>query len=191
MLNGNRKTENCWFHGQNPARVHQEGLRLPGWTQGGDGHRPSVCDNRFPCRSHRPPGQPVPLRWRCGPGGGRLFCPQKHSVLPGLLVLGDPSIQGNIKSLRSLAETLQMAIDSGGRRAMIPIENKRGLGKSIVLQGFPGLRFVGIEEELPSSRQVHQNVPTIALGHHAFQDERPQCKGHVPGKQTLFVQRIG
>jgi ATP-dependent Lon protease len=50
---------------------------------------------------------------------------KKHSVLPGLLVLGDLSIQGNIKSLRSLAEPLQMAMDNGGRKAMIPIENKR------------------------------------------------------------------
>jgi len=48
-----------------------------------------------------------------------------HSVLPGLVILGDLSIQGNIKSLRSLAEPLQVAMDNGGRRALIPLENKR------------------------------------------------------------------
>ncbi len=44
---------------------------------------------------------------------------------PALLVLGDMSIQGNIKAVRSLTEPLQIAMDSGGKRALIPIENKR------------------------------------------------------------------
>jgi ATP-dependent Lon protease len=35
------------------------------------------------------------------------------------------SIQGNIKAVRSLSEPLQVAMDSGARRALIPIENKR------------------------------------------------------------------
>jgi ATP-dependent Lon protease len=42
---------------------------------------------------------------------------KKHSVLPGLLILGDLSIQGNIKSTRSLAEPLQVGMDNGARRA--------------------------------------------------------------------------
>ena len=46
-------------------------------------------------------------------------------VQPGLLVLGDMSIQGNIKPVRSLVEPLQMAMDNGAKRALIPIENKR------------------------------------------------------------------
>jgi ATP-dependent Lon protease len=50
---------------------------------------------------------------------------KKHSVLPGLLILGDLSIQGNIKSLRSLVEPLQVGMDNGARRALIPLENKR------------------------------------------------------------------
>ncbi|GIW89839.1 MAG: hypothetical protein KatS3mg109_0271 [Pirellulaceae bacterium] len=50
---------------------------------------------------------------------------KKHSVLPGLIVLGDLSIQGNIKALPSLAEPLQVAMDNGARRALIPLENKR------------------------------------------------------------------
>ena len=44
---------------------------------------------------------------------------------PALLVLGDLSIQGNVKPVRSLTEPLQVAMDNGGRRALIPIENKR------------------------------------------------------------------
>lgn len=43
----------------------------------------------------------------------------------GLLVLGDMSIQGNIKAVRSLVEPLQVAMDNGAKRALIPIENKR------------------------------------------------------------------
>jgi ATP-dependent Lon protease len=50
---------------------------------------------------------------------------KKQSVLAGLLILGDLSIQGNIKSLRSLVEPLQVAMDNGARRALVPLENKR------------------------------------------------------------------
>lgn len=50
---------------------------------------------------------------------------RKSSPQPGLLVLGDMSIQGNIKPVRSLVEPLQVAMDNGARRALIPIENKR------------------------------------------------------------------
>jgi ATP-dependent Lon protease len=50
---------------------------------------------------------------------------KKHSVLPGLVVLGDLSIQGNIKAVRVLTEPLQLGMDNGARRALIPLENKR------------------------------------------------------------------
>ena len=50
---------------------------------------------------------------------------KKHSTSPGLLILGDLSIQGNIKAVRSLAEPLQVGMENGARRALIPIENKR------------------------------------------------------------------
>ena len=50
---------------------------------------------------------------------------RKASVSPALLVLGDMSVQGNIKPLRSLTEPLQVAKDNGAKRALIPIENKR------------------------------------------------------------------
>ena len=50
---------------------------------------------------------------------------RKASPVPGLIVLGDLSIQGNIKTVRSLAEPLQVAMDNGARKALVPIENKR------------------------------------------------------------------
>jgi len=50
---------------------------------------------------------------------------RRAPVSPALLVLGDMSIQGNIKPLRSLTEPLQIAKDNGAKRALIPIENKR------------------------------------------------------------------
>jgi ATP-dependent Lon protease len=48
-------------------------------------------------------------------------------VQAGLVILGDLSIQGNIKPMRSLAEPLQVAMDNGARKALIPLENKRNL----------------------------------------------------------------
>ena len=50
---------------------------------------------------------------------------RKAQPQPGLLVLGDMSIQGNVKPVRSLVEPLQVAMDNGAKRALIPIENKR------------------------------------------------------------------
>ena len=50
---------------------------------------------------------------------------KRHSVVAGLVILGDLSIQGNIKSVRSLPEPLQVGMDNGARRALVPLENKR------------------------------------------------------------------
>jgi len=50
---------------------------------------------------------------------------RKASPLAGLIILGDLSIQGNIKSVRSLNEPLQVAMDNGARKVLVPIENKR------------------------------------------------------------------
>lgn len=50
---------------------------------------------------------------------------KKYAAQPGLLILGDLSIQGNIKAVRSLAEPLQLGMENGARRALIPLENKR------------------------------------------------------------------
>jgi ATP-dependent Lon protease len=48
-----------------------------------------------------------------------------HPLTAGLIVLGDMSVQGNLKPARSLIEPLQVAMDNGAKRALIPIENKR------------------------------------------------------------------
>jgi len=50
---------------------------------------------------------------------------KRQSVAPAHVVLGDLSIQGNIKAVPSLVEPLQIAMENGARRAFIPIENKR------------------------------------------------------------------
>ena len=46
-------------------------------------------------------------------------------VQPGLVILGEMTIHGNILPVRSLAEPLQVAMDNGARKVLIPIENKR------------------------------------------------------------------
>lgn len=50
---------------------------------------------------------------------------KKAAPAAALLVLGDLSVQGNIKGVRSLVEPLQIAMDNGAKRALIPLENKR------------------------------------------------------------------
>jgi ATP-dependent Lon protease len=49
----------------------------------------------------------------------------KAPPVAAMLVLGDVSVQGNIKGLRSLVEPLQIAMDNGAKKALIPLENKR------------------------------------------------------------------
>jgi ATP-dependent Lon protease len=46
-------------------------------------------------------------------------------VQVALVILGDISIQGNIKGVRTLVEPCQLAMENGARRALIPIENRR------------------------------------------------------------------
>lgn len=46
-------------------------------------------------------------------------------VLPGLVVLGQVTIQGHILGVRSLAEALQAIMDNGAKRVLLPTENKR------------------------------------------------------------------
>ncbi len=50
---------------------------------------------------------------------------QRHPTLPGLVAMGDMTIHGNPKPVQSLVEPLQLIMDNGGKRALIPIENKR------------------------------------------------------------------
>jgi ATP-dependent Lon protease len=50
---------------------------------------------------------------------------RKIPVQPALVILGDASIQGNIKGLRTLVEPCQLAMENGAKRALVPIENRR------------------------------------------------------------------
>ncbi len=64
------------------------------------------------------------------PSGVALFVAllsvlKKQPVLPATVVLGDMTVQGNLKPLPSLAEPFQVALDNGAKKALIPIENKR------------------------------------------------------------------
>jgi ATP-dependent Lon protease len=45
----------------------------------------------------------------------------------GLVVLGEMTIQGNILPVRSVVEPLQSIMDNGGKRVLLPVENKRHL----------------------------------------------------------------
>ena len=50
---------------------------------------------------------------------------KKRSLKPATIILGDMTIQGNIKPLANVQEPLQIGMDNGAVRACIPIENKR------------------------------------------------------------------
>lgn len=50
---------------------------------------------------------------------------RKNSVIPSMIILGDLSIGGTIKPVSSLHEPLQMAMENGAKKVLIPIENKR------------------------------------------------------------------
>jgi ATP-dependent Lon protease len=49
---------------------------------------------------------------------------QRRRVLGGTIVMGDLTIQGNIKSVASLSEPLTIAMENGAARALLPIANK-------------------------------------------------------------------
>ena len=48
-------------------------------------------------------------------------------VLPGTIVLGDLTVQGNIKGVNSVIEPLQLSLDNGAQRALLPLANKNQL----------------------------------------------------------------
>src|SRR6266704_585003 len=50
---------------------------------------------------------------------------KERGVRSALVVLGDLTIQGNVLAARSLVEPLQVAMDNGAKRALIPVENRR------------------------------------------------------------------
>jgi ATP-dependent Lon protease len=50
---------------------------------------------------------------------------RRAPLLGGTLVLGDMSIQGNIKGLPSLSELMQLSLDNGAKRVLVPTANRR------------------------------------------------------------------
>ena len=50
---------------------------------------------------------------------------QNRSIEGGTIILGDLTIQGNIKAPASIAEPLQVALDNGALRALIPVANRK------------------------------------------------------------------
>jgi len=50
---------------------------------------------------------------------------KRTPVLAGMVILGDLSIQGNIRAVLTLSEPLQIAMENGAKKALIPLENKR------------------------------------------------------------------
>lgn len=49
---------------------------------------------------------------------------QNRRIQAGTVVLGDLTIQGNLKGLPSITEPLQVAVENGAMRALVPISNK-------------------------------------------------------------------
>ncbi|MBN1136076.1 MAG: protease Lon-related BREX system protein BrxL [Anaerolineae bacterium] len=50
---------------------------------------------------------------------------REKPVLAGLVVLGEMTIQGNVLPVRSLVEPLQVIMDNGARRVLVPVSNRR------------------------------------------------------------------
>lgn len=53
---------------------------------------------------------------------------QNRRVQAGTVVMGDVTIQGNLKGVPSIAEPLQVALDNGAIRVLVPISNKAQFG---------------------------------------------------------------
>jgi len=80
--------------------------------------------------------------------GGRIDCPcgvaffaamisaiRNRQVQAGTVILGDLTIQGNIKGPASISEALQLALESGALRVLVPVSNKAqfaGLPEDVV-----------------------------------------------------------
>ena len=80
--------------------------------------------------------------------GSRIDCPcgvaffaamisviQNRRVQAGTVILGDLTIQGNIKGSASITEPLQVALENGALRALLPLANKAqfaGLPEDVV-----------------------------------------------------------
>ena len=61
-------------------------------------------------------------------------------ILPGTVILGDVTVQGNIKGVNSIMEPLQVALENGASRAIVPLANKT--------------QFVGLPEEVVEKMDI-------------------------------------
>lgn len=66
-----------------------------------------------------------------GAGAGVAFFVAFYSLVreqpaqSSLVILGEMTIQGNVQPLASLIEPLQVIMDNGGKRVLIPVSNRR------------------------------------------------------------------
>lgn len=71
------------------------------------------------------------MRTKDGSQAGAAFFVALYSLLrdkptlAGLVVLGEMTIQGNILPVRSLIEPLQVIVDNGAKKVLVPVSNKR------------------------------------------------------------------
>lgn len=71
------------------------------------------------------------MRAKEGSQAGAAFFISLYSLLrdkptlAGLVVLGELTIQGNIMPVRSLIEPLQVIVDNGAKKVLVPVSNKR------------------------------------------------------------------
>lgn len=63
-----------------------------------------------------------------------------RQILPGTVILGDVTVQGNIKGVNSIMEPLQVALENGASRAIVPLANKT--------------QFVGLPEEVVEKMDI-------------------------------------
>ena len=119
-LNGTGKLKTAGGVGGATKESIAARLQLPAREKDRSRHRARARQRGLPRRGHRSADNRVE-----GEIGVAFFVAafsalRKAPVSPALLVLGDMSIQGNIKPLRSLVEPLQVAMDNGAKRALIP-----------------------------------------------------------------------
>jgi ATP-dependent Lon protease len=60
---------------------------------------------------------------------------QNRRVQAGTVILGDLTIQGNVRGPASITEPLQLALDNGAQRVLLPVSNKgqiAGLPENVV-----------------------------------------------------------
>jgi hypothetical protein len=106
---------------------------------------------------------------------------QSSTCQARVVILGGLSIQGNIKPMRSLAEPLQVAMDNGARKALIPLENKRNfleVSGDIVERVDPVFFYDPIMAAMKAGKAVqgrkdHRRIPRAIEGGMYSRAQRP------------------